>query len=104
VSAAEQPGAAAPADGTTSDVEAHDDHCREVLERAFEYLDGEMGPMDCDAVKAHLEECVSCLEQVREDERLKQVIRDGCPCETAPEDLRARILVRITEVRVTAGS
>jgi len=106
VSAAETSGAPeqATTDHATIDLASHDDHCREVLERAFEYLDGEMGPLDCDAVKTHLEKCVSCLEQVREDERLKQVIREGCPCESAPEDLRARILVRITEVRVTSGS
>nr|WP_276610676.1 mycothiol system anti-sigma-R factor [Kineococcus siccus] len=74
------------------------------MDRAFEYLDGEMAELDCEAVRVHLEECVSCLEQVREDERLKQAIREGCPCESAPTDLRARILVRLTEVRVTSGS
>ncbi|WP_432564289.1 mycothiol system anti-sigma-R factor [Kineococcus sp. SYSU DK003] len=76
--------------------------CREVLERAFEYLDGEMADLDCTKLQAHLEECASCLAQLAEDEKLKRVIREGCPCEEAPQTLRARILVSITEVSVTA--
>ncbi|MCI2239246.1 mycothiol system anti-sigma-R factor [Paenibacillus sp. TRM 82003] len=76
--------------------------CREVLERAFEYLDGEMADLDCERLRAHLEECASCVEQIAEDEKLKRAIRDGCPCETAPTQLRARILVHITEVSAVA--
>ena len=75
--------------------------CQEVLERAFEYLDGEMPELDCEAVRVHLAECLSCVEQLRADEKLKQVIREGCPCEEAPERLRARIILRITEVRAS---
>ena len=74
-----------------------------MLERAFEYLDGEMAELDCAKLQAHLEECVSCLAQLAEDEKLKRAIREGCPCESAPEQLRARILVQITEVSVSAG-
>ena len=77
------------------------DHCREVLERAFEYLDGEMAELDCERLKAHLVECAGCVQQLAEDEQLKRAIRDGCPCETAPTQLRARILVQITEVSAT---
>ncbi|WP_432488070.1 mycothiol system anti-sigma-R factor [Kineococcus sp. SYSU DK018] len=72
--------------------------CREVLERAFEYLDGEMAELDCERLKAHLLECVSCVAQLAEDEQLKRAIREGCPCEAAPSQLRTRILVQITEV------
>jgi mycothiol system anti-sigma-R factor len=76
-------------------------HCSEVLDRAFEYLDGEMPDLDCEKLRTHLEECASCLAQLAEDEKLKQVIRDGCPCEEAPQTLRARILVSLTEVSTT---
>ena len=38
--------------------------------------------------------------EVADDEKLKRVIRDGCPCEEAPQTLRARILVSITELSV----
>ncbi|MFB9375496.1 mycothiol system anti-sigma-R factor [Kineococcus gynurae] len=83
--------------------EARRAHCREVLDRAFEFLDGEMADLDCDAVRAHLLECASCVVQLAEDEELKRVIRSGCPCEEAPTTLRARILLQITEVRTTLG-
>ncbi|WP_337061862.1 mycothiol system anti-sigma-R factor [Kineococcus sp. G2] len=76
--------------------------CREVLERAFEYLDGEMADLDCERLKVHLAECASCVAQLAEDEKLKRAIREGCPCETAPTQLRARILVHITEVSAVA--
>ncbi|WP_432548468.1 mycothiol system anti-sigma-R factor [Kineococcus sp. SYSU DK004] len=83
----------------TEDAQRSVDRCREVLDRAFEYLDGEMADLDCDRLRAHLAECASCVQQLAEDEQLKRAIRDGCPCESAPEQLRARILVQITEVR-----
>ncbi|MEZ0492241.1 mycothiol system anti-sigma-R factor [Kineococcus sp. TBRC 1896] len=79
-------------------------HCHEVLDRAFEYLDGEMPDLDCEKLRAHLEECASCLAQLAEDEKLKQVIRDGCPCEEAPQTLRARIIVSITEVSAVTST
>jgi mycothiol system anti-sigma-R factor len=79
------------------------DHCREVLERAFEYLDGEMSTLDCDRLKAHLDECESCVQQLADDEQLKRAIREGCPCEEAPRELRARIIVGITTVSVSTS-
>lgn len=78
----------------------HDTDCREVLDRVYEYLDQEMDQLDCAKIRQHLQECGPCLREYHLDEALKALIRRSCTCERAPEQLRTRILTRITEVRV----
>ena len=78
----------------------HDTDCSEVLDRVFEYLDNEMDTLDCAKIKQHLEECGPCLREYHLDEMLKAVVRRSCACEHAPEQLRTRVLTRITEVRL----
>jgi mycothiol system anti-sigma-R factor len=74
----------------------HETPCGEVLQRVFEYLDGEMADLDCAKIRVHLEECAGCLDEYHQDELLKAIVRRSCACETAPEDLRSRILASIT--------
>jgi mycothiol system anti-sigma-R factor len=74
----------------------HETPCGEVLQRVFEYLDGEMAELDCAKIRVHLEECAGCLDEYHQDELLKAIVRRSCACETAPEDLRSRILASIT--------
>ncbi len=78
----------------------HETDCREVLARVYEYLDGEMTAHDVAKIRQHLDECNPCLTQYDIDQLLKALIRRSCVCEVAPETLRSRILVRITEVRL----
>jgi mycothiol system anti-sigma-R factor len=73
--------------------------CRDVLDRVYEYLDGEMSEDDMARVRHHLDECDPCLTQYELNTALKALLRRGCACEPAPRDLRARIMVRITQVR-----
>ena len=77
----------------------HETKCSEVLDRVYEYLDGEMNEHDVAKIRQHLEECRPCLSQYDVDLALKALLRRSCACEPAPEELRARIMVRITEVR-----
>lgn len=81
----------------------HETDCREVLDRVYEYLDGEMSGLDVSRIRQHLEECGPCLRQHDLDVALKALLRRSCSCEHAPEELRARILVRIREVRIQLG-
>jgi mycothiol system anti-sigma-R factor len=78
----------------------HETDCRDVLDRVYEYLDGELTPHDVAKIRQHLDECGPCLSQYDLDEVLKALIRRSCACETAPDTLRQRIMVRITEVRL----
>jgi mycothiol system anti-sigma-R factor len=80
--------------------EAND--CAQALAQVHEYLDGELGPDDLDRIREHLDECGPCLQQYDLDVALKALVRRCCR-ESAPADLRDRILVKITEVRIELG-
>ena len=76
----------------------HDTSCRDVLDRVYEYLDNELGEPDYAKIKQHLVECGPCLRQFDLDEAVKALGRRSCS-EAAPDQLRLKILGRITEVR-----
>ena len=63
----------------------HDTDCSEVLQRVYEYLDGEMGPDDRSHIRQHLEECGPCLREYDLDQMLKALVRRSCAGEAAPE-------------------
>ncbi|HEY2521148.1 MAG TPA: mycothiol system anti-sigma-R factor [Streptosporangiaceae bacterium] len=78
----------------------HDTPCTEVLDRIYAYLDGELDTTDQSKVRQHLEECGPCLREFGLEEAVKRLVRKRC-CDPAPADLRAKVLVRIQEVRAT---
>ena len=78
----------------------HETDCSEVLDRVYEYLDNELEELDCAKIRQHLDECGPCLKQYDLDLALKALIRRSCACEPAPEELRTKILTRITTVRI----
>ena len=78
----------------------HDTDYKDVLDRVYEYLDGEMDAHDLAVIRQHLDECGPCLRQYDLDEAVKALVRRSCH-EAAPEQLRLRILTRISEVRVS---
>jgi mycothiol system anti-sigma-R factor len=77
-----------------------DPDCSEVLDRVYEYLDGELTPDDLDKIRVHLDDCSPCLRQYDLDVALKALVRRSCGCDQAPVELRERILVTITEARL----
>ena len=86
---------------------AHDEddvaHCGEVLQRVYELLDGEMNASDVQRLRRHIDDCTPCLAEYNLDVVLKALLRRSCVCEEAPVELRRRIMVQITEVRVQLG-
>ncbi|GAT67730.1 mycothiol system anti-sigma-R factor [Planomonospora sp. ID91781] len=77
----------------------HDTDCREVLDKVYTYLDGELDEGDCADIRQHLDECGPCLREYGLDQVVKQLVARHCGCDAAPEDLRARIRDRIDQVR-----
>jgi mycothiol system anti-sigma-R factor len=63
------------------------------------YLDGELDASDCSKVRQHLEECGPCLREYGLEDAVKRLVRKHCGCDPAPTELRAKVLVRIQEVR-----
>ena len=77
----------------------HDMPCSEVLALVYRYLDGELGSSGYGEVRKHLDECGPCLREYDLEGHLKALVRRSCQ-ECAPADLRVRILMQITQVRV----
>jgi mycothiol system anti-sigma-R factor len=81
----------------------HETDCGEVLDRVYEYLDNELDAHAVGKIRQHLDECGPCLSEYDLDVVLKALVKRTCGGEAAPEELRSRILLKITEVRLTLG-
>lgn len=81
----------------------HETDCGEVLNRVYQYLDGELDAHLIGKIRQHLDECGPCLSEYDVDQLLKVLIRRSCGGEAAPEQLRTRIMLKITEVRLQLG-
>lgn len=77
----------------------HDEDCREILAQVYSYLDSEVTREDVAKIQHHLDECGPCLRQYDLENALKALVRRSCVCESAPVDLRTRIITRITTIQ-----
>ncbi len=77
--------------------------CQEALDHLYEVLDGEYDEQRGMAVKAHLAECGHCRQQYELEAEVRSVVARAC-CEHAPDELRRRIITRITQISVTTAS
>jgi mycothiol system anti-sigma-R factor len=78
----------------------HDTDCGEVLDAVYAYLDGEMTPDDRHVIRHHLDECSPCLRQFGIEQEVKSLVARCCGDETAPDELRSKVLARLQQVRV----
>ena len=78
----------------------HETPCTEVLDRIYAYLDGELDTTEQSKVRQHLDECGPCLREYGLEDAVKKLVRKHCGCDSAPDGLRAKVLVRIQEVRM----
>src|SRR5690606_24857514 len=78
----------------------HETDCADVLDRVYAYLDGELDEDLCGESRKHLDECAPCLKEYGLDKVVKQLVAKHCGCDPVPEDLRARVMSRIEQVRV----
>jgi mycothiol system anti-sigma-R factor len=79
----------------------HETPCSDVLARIYEYLDGQLGDVDCSHIRQHLDECGPCLREFGLEESVRKLVRKHCGCDPVPGDLRAKVMGRIAEVRAT---
>ena len=77
----------------------HETPCTEVLDQVYAYLDGELGAPDCNKIRQHLDECGPCLAEYGLDEMVKQLVHKHCGHDLVPSALRAKVLVRIQQVK-----
>lgn len=72
------------------------------LVRLYEYLDGALTLQDLKDVRAHLEHCPECTEQYDLECIIRSVVRRSCQ-EHAPNQLKDKIMVRISQIRIESG-
>ncbi|WP_433434047.1 mycothiol system anti-sigma-R factor [Nonomuraea sp. CA-141351] len=77
----------------------HDTDCREVLDKVYAYLDGELTESDVVEIRVHLDECGPCLKEYDLDKAVKALVHKHCGCDPVPADLRSKVLARIAQVR-----
>jgi mycothiol system anti-sigma-R factor len=58
-----------------------------------------MSPADCDHIRQHLDECGPCLREYGLEEAVKRLVAKHCGCDPVPDQLRAKVLVRIRQVQ-----
>jgi mycothiol system anti-sigma-R factor len=82
----------------------HDVDCSEILQRVYVFIDNELEDASGDEIRQHLEECAPCLDQYDLERCVKKLVHRSCGGDRAPESLREKVLLRITEVRLEIGS
>ncbi|MGZ4625752.1 MAG: mycothiol system anti-sigma-R factor, partial [Kineosporiaceae bacterium] len=73
-------------------------------DRMYTYLDGELGEPDLHLVREHLEECAPCMSQHDVDLVVKKLLRRSCGGDHAPEELRERIVLQLTQLARTGST
>ena len=74
--------------------------CDAAVMRLFEFLDGEMGAVDCVRLQQHLHDCAPCLREFEIDQALKALVKRSCGPAQAPPQLRTVIMQRVTTVHI----
>jgi mycothiol system anti-sigma-R factor len=82
----------------------HDDQptaaeCADYLEQIVYLIDNELSEGDCALVRAHLDTCNPCLERYDLQRTVKAIVARSCS-ESAPSELRNKVLMRLEQVRV----
>ena len=77
----------------------HEVPCTEVLDRVYAYLDRELDENSCVKIRQHLDECGPCLREYGLEEAVKQIVHRCCGNDAAPGELRAKVMVRIQQVK-----
>jgi mycothiol system anti-sigma-R factor len=75
------------------------EECAHFLEQIVYLLDNELDEASCTEVRIHLDSCHPCLEKYDVQRTVKAIVARSC-AESAPEELRERVRLRIRQVQV----
>lgn len=87
---------------STSDCSDGATNCREVLEQVYLYLDGEMGPLDHDTVRHHLDDCSPCLREFGVEQVVKTLVSRCCGGDVPSPEMRVALLERLRTAAMEA--
>ncbi|MEX3609584.1 mycothiol system anti-sigma-R factor [Rothia sp. LK2588] len=72
--------------------------CNQKLGSIYEYLDGALSCEDLKELNEHLASCDHCAREYDLEKVIRGLMKRCC-CETAPQDLKAKIRQRIDEIK-----
>ena len=75
------------------------DDCEHVLERIYQFLDHEIDTASGDAIRAHLAACEPCLDKFDVEQAVKSLVSRCCGGDTAPSQLRNKVLAQLAVAR-----
>ena len=78
----------------------HETDCQEVLERVYQYLDGEIDHELHHKIATHLTECAPCLSEFEIEQVVKALVRRSCGSMSCSDDVKGRIMTRINAARL----
>lgn len=78
------------------------DECKDVLDEVYIYLDLECSDDRRRLIKQHLDECSPCLREYGIEQEVKALVARCCGAEKAPEELKARLRAKLSELSATA--
>jgi mycothiol system anti-sigma-R factor len=78
--------------------------CAAVIAEVWTLLDGECTVETRDKLRQHLEDCPACLRHYGIEERVKRLIAAKCSGERAPEGLRERLRIQISQTTIVRRS
>ena len=73
-------------------------NCQELKDKLYAFLDQELAEADATAIRAHLDGCLGCDEEILFERRFLEHLRDCCTSDRAPSMLRQRIVIRLREL------
>jgi mycothiol system anti-sigma-R factor len=76
-----------------------DESCADFLDRIVYLLDNELDAGEIREVRLHLDECAPCLERYDVQRTIKTIVARSCS-ESAPDDLRQRVIVQLRQIQV----
>jgi anti-sigma factor (TIGR02949 family) len=71
--------------------------CEDALRLVHEFLDGELDDVSPEEVRGHFDICQRCYPHLRFEEAFRKAVRRAAGRETAPTELRERLLRMIAE-------
>ena len=77
----------------------NDESCADFLDRIVYLLDNELDATEIREVRLHLDECAPCLERYDVQRTIKTIVARSCT-ESAPDDLRQRVIVQLRQIQV----
>jgi mycothiol system anti-sigma-R factor len=82
----------------------HEADCSEVLAEVYLYLDLECANGRRETIRRHLDECSPCLREYGIEQEVKELVARCCGAETAPDELRERLRLKLAELVVASES